>query len=60
MLLALCGGGALLNIGLAVTNNWAAFQALSFITGIFTVVPQVMNPLAADMASPEKRSAAVR
>lgn len=59
-LLVLCLGGTLSSIGLALTHNWAAFQALSLITGLFTVVPQVMNPLAADLAPPEKRSAAVR
>lgn len=60
MLLTLCAGGTLVTIGMALTHSWPAFQALSLIVGLFTIVPQVMNPLAADFSPPERRSTAVR
>lgn len=37
MLLVIVFCGATFSIGLAITRNFAAFQALSFIVGIFTV-----------------------
>ena len=47
-----------LTIGLAVTNNLRVFEALSFLVGVFTVTPQILLPLAADLAPEKKRAAA--
>ena len=48
-----------LTIGLAVTKNLHAFEALSFFVGAFSVTPQVLVPLAADLAPVKKRAAAI-
>jgi predicted MFS family arabinose efflux permease len=48
-----------LSIGLAVTSNLAVFEALSFLIGVFSVVPQVLIPLAADLAPPHRRASAI-
>jgi MFS family permease len=48
--------GALLTIGLAVTKSLIAFEALCFIIGFVTVTPQILIPLTADIAPPEKRA----
>ncbi|EMD39901.1 hypothetical protein CERSUDRAFT_150654 [Gelatoporia subvermispora B] len=50
---------AALSIGLAITNNLAAFEALSFLVGVSSVVPQILMPLAADLAPPERRASAL-
>jgi predicted MFS family arabinose efflux permease len=43
-------------IGLCVTKNFTAFGAISFITSVTTVTPQLMLPLVGDMAPPNKRA----
>ena len=48
-----------LSIGLAVTNNFAVFEAITFLVGMFSVTPQVLIPLAADLAPPERRASAI-
>ncbi|CAK5266396.1 unnamed protein product [Mycena citricolor] len=48
-----------LTVGLAVTNNIAVFEALSFLIGVVSVTPQIMIPLAADLAPPERRASAL-
>jgi len=48
-----------LSIGLAVTNNLAVFEAITFLVGMFSVTPQVLIPLAADLAPPERRASAI-
>ncbi|KAF7313090.1 MFS general substrate transporter [Mycena kentingensis (nom. inval.)] len=48
-----------LTIGLAVTSNLIVFEVLSFIIGVVSVTPQIMIPLAADLAPPERRATAV-
>ncbi|EXJ86713.1 hypothetical protein A1O3_03666 [Capronia epimyces CBS 606.96] len=50
---------ATLWIGLCVTKSFAAFGAISFITSITTVTPQLMLPLVGDMAPPHRRSTAL-
>jgi hypothetical protein len=40
LLLILLAGS--LTIGLAVTNSVVVFQALSFLVGVFSVVPQIL------------------
>jgi predicted MFS family arabinose efflux permease len=48
-----------LTIGLAITNSLHAFETLSFFVGVVTVVPQIVLPLAADLAPPERRASAI-
>ncbi|KAG5351758.1 hypothetical protein C0989_005013 [Termitomyces sp. Mn162] len=48
-----------LTIGLAVTNNLIAFEVLSFLIGMVSVVPQILLPLAADLAPPNRRASAI-
>lgn len=55
--LLVCAGS--LTIGLAATSSINAFEALSFLSGIAAVTPQVMLPFAADLAPPHKRATAI-
>ncbi|KAF8073364.1 MFS superfamily [Lyophyllum atratum] len=48
-----------LTIGLAVTNSRVAFETLSFLVGMVSVAPQILLPLAADLAPPERRATAI-
>ncbi|KAJ7505896.1 major facilitator superfamily domain-containing protein [Mycena galericulata] len=48
-----------LTIGLAVTRNLAVFEVLSFLIGAVSVTPQILLPLAADLAPPERRATAL-
>ncbi|KAI0727143.1 major facilitator superfamily domain-containing protein [Fomitopsis betulina] len=50
---------ASLTIGLAVTDSLAVFEAICFLIGMFSVVPQILMPLAADLAPPERRASAL-
>ncbi|CEQ39854.1 SPOSA6832_01402, partial [Sporobolomyces salmonicolor] len=50
---------ATLALGQATVASFAGFEALCFVIGLFTVTPQILNPLAADLAPPEKRASAV-
>ncbi|RMZ86726.1 hypothetical protein DV736_g6048, partial [Chaetothyriales sp. CBS 134916] len=43
-------------IGLCVTNNLTVFLVLSYLTAVTTVTPQIMLPLVAELAPPEKRT----
>ncbi|RMZ84312.1 hypothetical protein DV738_g509, partial [Chaetothyriales sp. CBS 135597] len=47
---------ATLWIGLCITNNFTVFLVLSYITAVTTVTPQIMLPLVAELAPPEKRA----
>ena len=46
-------------IGLCVTKSFAAFCAISFVTSVTTVTPQLMLPLVGDLAPPHRRSTAL-
>lgn len=50
---------ASLSIGLAVTRRFVAFQTISFFVGVVSVTPQILLPLAADLAPPERRASAI-
>ncbi|KAI0671253.1 major facilitator superfamily domain-containing protein, partial [Trametes maxima] len=50
---------ASLTIGLAITKNLVVFEVLSFLIGIGSVAPQILMPLAADLAPPERRASAL-
>ena len=43
-------------IGLSVTSSLPVFEALSFLVGICSGVPQILMPLAVDLAPPERRA----
>ncbi|KAJ7663272.1 major facilitator superfamily domain-containing protein [Mycena polygramma] len=49
----------LLTVGLAATNSFAAFEALSFLVGGTSLLTAIMQPLAADLAPPSRRGTAV-
>jgi predicted MFS family arabinose efflux permease len=51
--------GIALTIGLAVTNNLVVFEVLSFLVGAASVTPQILIPLAADLASDKHRASAI-
>ncbi|GAA5888247.1 hypothetical protein JCM16303_005314 [Sporobolomyces ruberrimus] len=59
LLLLLVLATASLALGQATVQNFAGFEALSFIQGLFTVTPQILNPLTADLAPAHRRSTAV-
>ena len=42
-----------------MTKSLHAFEVLSFFIGAFSVTPQILVPLAADLAPPKKRAAAI-
>ena len=46
-------------IGLCLTSSLAVFTAISFITAVTTVTPQLMLPLVGDLAPPHRRAAAL-
>ena len=59
MILSVVALSASLTIGLAVTKNLIVFETLSYLVGIVTVTPQILIPLAADLAPEEKRATAI-
>jgi predicted MFS family arabinose efflux permease len=48
-----------LSVGLSLTKNLAVFEVLSFLVGIFSVVPQILVPLTADLVPAERRASAL-
>lgn len=50
---------ATLTIGVAVTNSIVVFEVISFFIGVVSVTPQILMPLAADLAPPERRASAI-
>lgn len=46
-------------LGLCLTTSLNVFSAISFITGVTTVTPQLMLPLVGDLAPPHKRATAL-
>ncbi len=42
-----------------MTNSFAAFGAITFITSVSTVTPQLMLPLVGEMAPPHRRATAL-
>ncbi|KAG8214846.1 major facilitator superfamily domain-containing protein [Butyriboletus roseoflavus] len=49
----------MLTIGLGITPNLRVFEALCFLIGVSSVTPQILMPLAADLATPERRASAL-
>ncbi|KAJ7745539.1 MFS superfamily [Mycena maculata] len=48
-----------LTSGLAVTRSFVVFQTLSFLVGVTSIITTIMQPLAADLAPPERRATAI-
>jgi predicted MFS family arabinose efflux permease len=48
-----------LTVGLAITPNLRAFEAICFLIGVFNVTPQILMTLASDLATPERRASAL-
>ncbi|KAF8553663.1 MFS general substrate transporter [Imleria badia] len=48
-----------LTIGLSITPNVHVFEALCYLIGVASVTPQILMPLAADLATPERRASAL-
>ncbi|KAJ7311773.1 major facilitator superfamily domain-containing protein [Mycena albidolilacea] len=46
-------------VGLSVTDSFIVFEALSFLVGVTSIITSIMQPLAADLAPPERRATAV-
>ncbi len=59
LLLLLCSISASLTVGLAVTRSFVVFKILCYLVGVATMAPQILIPLAADLAPPSKRASAI-
>ncbi|KAI0056397.1 MFS general substrate transporter [Artomyces pyxidatus] len=59
LLLLVTFTSASLSICLAVTRSLAVFEAFSFLVGVSSVAPQILIPLAADLAPPSRRASAI-
>ncbi|KAG2121533.1 major facilitator superfamily domain-containing protein [Suillus cothurnatus] len=59
LVLLLVATSTTLTTGLAVTKNLRVFEILSFLIGVVNVAPQILMPLAADLAPPERRASAL-
>ncbi|KZV62441.1 MFS general substrate transporter [Peniophora sp. CONT] len=59
LLLLIITISTLLTIGLAATHSLVAFEVLCFFIGISSCAPQVLVPLAADLAPPHRRASAI-
>lgn len=59
MILAILFVAAALSLGLSFTYNLVVFQVLSFLMGFMNVTPQILLPLAADLAPPHRRASAI-
>ncbi|BGP45895.1 hypothetical protein JCM10450v2_001730 [Rhodotorula kratochvilovae] len=59
LLLALIFVGAFLALGQALAPTFLSFEILTFLIGIVTVPPQILVPLAADLAPPAIRASCV-
>ena len=48
-----------LSLGIAFTTNFVVFEVLSILLGIVTSPSQILTPLTADLAKPERRASAL-
>ncbi|KAJ7659481.1 major facilitator superfamily domain-containing protein [Mycena rosella] len=48
-----------LTVGLAVTTSFIAFETLSFLIGVASIITTILQPLVADLAPPERRATAL-
>ncbi|KAG2757196.1 MFS general substrate transporter [Suillus brevipes Sb2] len=59
MILLLIALSTVLTIGLAITKNLLVFEITSFFIGLTSITPQIVVPLAADLAPPARRGSAI-
>ncbi|KAF8268532.1 major facilitator superfamily domain-containing protein [Lactarius quietus] len=59
LLLLICSISTTLTVGLAVTRSLVVFQILCFFIGATSMAPQILIPLAADLAPPSHRASAM-
>ncbi|KAF9522312.1 major facilitator superfamily domain-containing protein [Crepidotus variabilis] len=59
LLLVLMITAGALSIGLAITNSFVAFEVISFFVAIFSVTPQVLIPLTADLVPAQRRATSI-
>ncbi|KAI9464373.1 major facilitator superfamily domain-containing protein [Boletus coccyginus] len=59
LILLLVSVSTTLTIGLCITSNFYVFGALCYLIGVANVTPQILMPLAADLATPERRASAL-
>lgn len=59
LVLLLVASSTAITVGLAITTNLQVFLVLSFFIGVATVTPQILMPLAADLAAPDRRASAL-
>ncbi|KAF7364393.1 MFS superfamily [Mycena sanguinolenta] len=46
-------------VGLAFTNSFVAFEVLSFLVGVSSIITTILQPLVADLAPPNRRATAI-
>ncbi|KZV71731.1 MFS general substrate transporter [Peniophora sp. CONT] len=59
LLLCCVGISTALTVGLCITKSLVVFETLSFLIGMASIVPQIMVPLAADLAPAHRRATAI-
>lgn len=59
LLLLLVTFSTCLTIPLAITTSLAVFETFSFLVGVFSVTPQILTPLAADLSPPHRKASAI-
>ncbi|OAX37626.1 MFS general substrate transporter [Rhizopogon vinicolor AM-OR11-026] len=59
LVLLLVASSIAVTVGLAISENLQVFETLSFFVGVASVTPQILMPLAADLAPPDRRASAL-
>lgn len=59
LLLILVTLSTCLTIPLAITKSLAVFETFSYLVGVFSVTPQILTPLAADLSPPHRKASAI-
>lgn len=59
LLLLLVTLSTCLTIPLAITKSIVVFESFTFLVGLFSVTPQILTPLAADLSPPHKKASAI-
>ncbi|KAG8906717.1 hypothetical protein FRB99_006315 [Tulasnella sp. 403] len=59
LLLLVLSCSTLLTLGVALSHNLQTLQALSYLQGVASVTPQILIPLAVDLAPPARRATAI-
>ena len=58
-MLLLVTASMLITVGLAVSKSFLAFEIMNFFIGVTSLAPQILVPLAADLAPPHRRATAI-